>query len=730
MGSSRTWGVLGVMAALAVSSAGAPDDKVAQTFQTLFGFRIAQAKNTAGRKDDDALAEEMLAAARRMASEPALAAMICESVYELSLAIPEGSAAAAGAMEFLAEVAPGRKGECLQKMLALQQRAFRTSRGLERIELGEAIIDTLLGLADSAIDAGQLAEAASYCRQAMATGGLIKSQRQPEAQGKLAYALSRGRVASQITMLQSAVERNPKDMIRRGYLIATLLLEMDNPVDAAKYVVEGVDKGLAEHVPLAARDPETLAEADCLKLADWYRSLVGKASPDAQVHAQRRAAGYYGRFLEKHPQKDLDRTKAEAAMKLAREFIAKSNAPAAMRHKEYPVWPAILTFARLRKRLPAADQVKMTQVKLTEYNGGKEVAIQHQVDRKTGKIVSVTVSGLTEALSIEPLFGLELASLHVAECPNLMGDLQALKDMPLQTLTLMNCGRLEGLHGIEAAPLTRLVLTGGRSLAGDLNVLRGMPLTFLTLQQCESLESLAGIENAPLTTFRATGCTKLRDLSPLKGKQLQTLDLTGCQGLEKLAGLDAMPLKQLLLRGCKKIGPDLSALAGMKLESLDLTGCEALETLTGIEGAPLERLTIGRCAKLRSIKALSDLKLTSLVLAGVPALESLDGLQGMPLTSLTVGNALSLADLKPLAETQQLTSLTIADGAKLQSLDGILNLPLKSVRFSKCGKLTDAELRRLTQIPTLVQVATGDEVLDEMIRQALGKAKDKGPPRR
>ena len=713
-------GVLGAAAVLLALPAAAGGDETADTFQSLFGSRIAQVKRTVDRKDDAALAAELLAAAKKATKQPALVAMICDAAYELALPVPGAHACAVGCMNLLADVVPDRAQDCRKKVLTIRQRAYRESRGFDRIELGEEVLDAMLVLADSAMAMGEWTEAASHCQQALVVAAAVKSLRRPEAQNKLAYAIGRRRFVSQIEVAKLAVQNKPQDATARNRLVTLLLVEMDRPAEAAKYVAKEMGEELAANVPLAAKDGEALSDAECLKLAEWYRSLAARATPDGKVHVHRRAAKHYGLYLAKHPDEDLERTKVTLALKQVEEFLATTDAPAALQRKEYEFRPAILTFVRLRSKLKPEEQLKVTVAKLTEYNGGNHVIVSAWAyDRRKTKIAELSLAGLTEVRSIEPLYGMQFESLRLSDCPNLVGDLRALKGMPLTFLNLSGCKSLESLRGIEGAPLTRLELGGCSSLAGDLGALKGMPLTKLGLLDCASLVSLQGIEGTPLKAIEFAGCKKLRNISALKGMKFAALDLTGCESIEGLAGLQGMPLTSLTLRDCKKLGPDLAGLAATKLDYLRLTGCDSLESLTGIEGAPLKRLLVSGCPKLKSIKALRGAKLTALILEETPALESLDGLQDMPLTQLSLTNAASLKDLAPLAEVPKLTSLSIENGAKLTGLDGIFSLPLKSVHLRRCPKLTEDQLMRLAEIETIEKVNTGDYGRDGEIAKAI-----------
>ncbi len=82
-------------------------------------------------------------------------------------------------------------------------------------------------------------------------------------------------------------------------------------------------------VPLAAKDPEDVAESDLLPLAAWYKALATSASGSAaKVVALARAQDYYTRVVDAHPQKDAERLQATQALaEVSRQLAATATGP-------------------------------------------------------------------------------------------------------------------------------------------------------------------------------------------------------------------------------------------------------------------------------------------------------------------------------------------------------------------------------------------------------------------
>ena len=90
-------------------------DEPADTFSRLYASDYEKALRTR----DTAFAAKLVEAAKARGTEPGLVALLCVKAYELGSKAPSGYATAAQAMEFLAEQAPARRADCLDKALAL-----------------------------------------------------------------------------------------------------------------------------------------------------------------------------------------------------------------------------------------------------------------------------------------------------------------------------------------------------------------------------------------------------------------------------------------------------------------------------------------------------------------------------------------------------------------------------------------------------------------------------------
>jgi len=238
----------------------------------------------------------------------------------------------------------------------------------------------------------------------------------------------------------------------------------------------------------------------------------------------------------------------------------------------------------------------------------------------------------------------------------LIGDLEALRDMPIASLRTAHPNRRQKLFSLTALagmrlvqldltntdvvdlsplagmPLTRLAL--GNTPVRDLAVLAGMPLTRLDLSGCRQIESLAGVHGLALTELDCTGCTQLSDLSPLTGSPLRRLHL-GDTAVTTCAALSGLPLELLTLDGTRV--SDLTCLAGAPLRSLSLSGCP-IDDVQGLAGMPLENLSLRNCTRIDAIDPLAECTLRDLDLTG-SAVSDLRPIANQPIERLFLPTA-------------------------------------------------------------------------------------------
>jgi hypothetical protein len=169
--------------------------------------------------------------------------------------------------------------------------------------------------------AGQPALMAILCEKAAELGKSSPAGRATAAQAMELLATHR-KIAALKARLQSA----PTDAAVRTELVTALVVDLNDPAAAAKFVDATLDAALQKFVPAAARGIDQTPELACPQLGDWYRGLADKAPAPARPPMLARARAYYDRFLGLHAAEDLARAQVTLALKKLDEAAAPAEA--------------------------------------------------------------------------------------------------------------------------------------------------------------------------------------------------------------------------------------------------------------------------------------------------------------------------------------------------------------------------------------------------------------------
>jgi hypothetical protein len=320
--------VLGILSILATSVTLAEADavkeearKAAEVFQSLYGDELKRVAATRDVADDLALAAKLLEAARAAESQPALLAVLCEKCFDLAAQDPKGYETALAAADLLARKVPQRAEAMQERVLSVRQRQYDAARGDARNAAGEALIKCLADVAAARTAVGAFEDALKSYRQALTVARAIRSANAEWIGSQIKRLGEQQRLAANLPRLVASVKANPDNREGRDQLIRLLLVDLDAPAEAAKYLDDKCDSLLCKYVPAAAKPVEAAPEAACMELADWYRQLGAAAVPGSKVAMFVRAREYYERFLDLHSAADMDRTKVELALKKVDEDL-------------------------------------------------------------------------------------------------------------------------------------------------------------------------------------------------------------------------------------------------------------------------------------------------------------------------------------------------------------------------------------------------------------------------
>ncbi|HNX26495.1 MAG TPA: hypothetical protein PKK48_03720 [Phycisphaerae bacterium] len=195
----------------------------------------------------------------------------------------------------------------LGKTLVSQLKQYhQAAAGPFRKAAGIQAINTLLELAqlqainDEPFLANDAISQATRIASADAPEMLPVIQQSQEQNGRL---LEIGKHMRQLT---ATIKNAPHDSSARYELVMdVLILSLDRPQDAKKYLSADMDDAIISRVNLAAGNAEKYPPQVVLELADWYFTLTDKARGPQMANVLRRAKIYYELYRKK-TDNDLD----------------------------------------------------------------------------------------------------------------------------------------------------------------------------------------------------------------------------------------------------------------------------------------------------------------------------------------------------------------------------------------------------------------------------------------
>jgi len=312
-----------VWAAFAALAAAAHAATAEEQFESVYGKEYRAAAGSRETSDDVALAGQLLAAART-ADDSGLKALLCEKAYGVALKDASGWPTAVAAMDLLAATVPARKAECVGKVVTIRQNAFDTAKGAAWNEAGDALAAALMALAETKIEAEDVAGARGCCVRAKEAAEKVRSARLGDVEAMAALV----EVHARLLPLKGAIKMNPANRDARAKLMKIYLIELDDPESAAKFVERDRDDNLDKFILVAAMNVSNVPERGCIQLGDWYCGLANEAGPAGKAAMLHRARTYYRRFLDMHTAQDPERSKAESALQQVETALAGLASPA------------------------------------------------------------------------------------------------------------------------------------------------------------------------------------------------------------------------------------------------------------------------------------------------------------------------------------------------------------------------------------------------------------------
>jgi hypothetical protein len=286
----------------------------AQTdFDSVFGAEAQKVKSTPETSDDLKFARTLLDHAVKLTDDPDGRALFCIKAYEFAPSDPPGQAVAKQAMTLLAKD-PKRKPLADQKLLELYQSLYDTAKTRpQQKPYAESYVDALIAVGEYQLTLGEVQIAAGLADTASKVA-TAHSLRRPDVQALSSKTKARMEIAARLQKLRQDLQQQPGSATLRLALATLLIIELDQPKEAAEYLDAQADQKEFAVLKLALKDPADLDVDESLALADWYKAQATKASVAARPSVLRRARFCYEQFLRLHPNKDTARLRAQTAV--------------------------------------------------------------------------------------------------------------------------------------------------------------------------------------------------------------------------------------------------------------------------------------------------------------------------------------------------------------------------------------------------------------------------------
>ena len=318
-----------VLAALLLASVApasiARADAAADVFADLFGEQRKQVRATASKSDDVELAGKMLETARTV-QDDTLVVLLCDSAYELTSTTSKGYQTAADAMRLLAQRVPSQSQRCREELFSVLPRLYANSRDEQKADAGRALARMLEESADQKVDSGDLEGAIDLLERASTIATAVKADPFDEVKSRLDRLAAKRRARIALERLTGRLAADPADGEAGRQLVRLCMIDLDDPAEALSYA-NHVDADMQQRITWASGDPGQLTAQQCESLADWYTQLTAEAGDVHRAAMLRRAIAYYQRYLERHPEQDLARTRAEVILGRLKDRLAKLEPP-------------------------------------------------------------------------------------------------------------------------------------------------------------------------------------------------------------------------------------------------------------------------------------------------------------------------------------------------------------------------------------------------------------------
>jgi len=182
----------------------------------------------------------------------------------------------------------------------------------EKAAISEKIVELLVQAGEVAAKKGDWVSAYDAYSEARTTATRYKLLVRDNLTARVRTVLRLAKAVELVDKYDQTLKTRPDDVDARSKIVRTLLVTLDDPARAAKYVNEDSEPKYQSYVPLAGKEASEVPLEGCKSLGEWYSKELARSMVSLDKHRMlKRAKLYYERALELHGKADI----ASAAMK-------------------------------------------------------------------------------------------------------------------------------------------------------------------------------------------------------------------------------------------------------------------------------------------------------------------------------------------------------------------------------------------------------------------------------
>ncbi|MCP4376972.1 MAG: hypothetical protein GY794_12435 [bacterium] len=195
--------------------------------------------------------------------------------------------------------------------MAQKGRVYRRMYALSKLSdakepLGDQAVDLLVQAAHSAAKKDDWKTSKSIYSEARSAAVLYKQHVRFNLAVRIRSISCLAEAMEQTSKYIAVLAKSPDDIDSRSKLVRTLIVTLDDPAGAAKYVNSDVEQIFQAYVTMAAQDISKLSVEECRNLSEWYHKELAKNAPALIKHRMlKKALLYQKQALALHDKSDI-----------------------------------------------------------------------------------------------------------------------------------------------------------------------------------------------------------------------------------------------------------------------------------------------------------------------------------------------------------------------------------------------------------------------------------------